>query len=78
MTNSLLLHHFYPMIKRNGEMRKKNKAELMNETISDLRYDSTDSSAFHVIDDCAWLYRKYWSKVGNILGGGSYFAEVGN
>ena len=51
----------------NGEMRKNNKAELMNEIMSDLRYDSPDSSAFHIIDGCAWLYRIYWSKVGTIL-----------
>ena len=48
----------------NGEMRK-NKAGLMNE-ISTIRTDVLTESAFHVIDGCAWLYRIYWVKVGNI------------
>ena len=48
----------------NGKMRK-NKAGLMNE-ISTIRTDVLTESAFHVIDGCAWLYRIYWVKVGNI------------
>ena len=49
----------------NGEMRKNNKAELMNE-ISTILTGAFTESAFRVIDGCAWLYRIYWAKVGSI------------
>ena len=49
-----------------GDMRKTNKAELMNE-ISAAPKDIQTDSAFHVIDGCALLYRIYWAKVGNMF-----------
>ena len=48
----------------NREMRK-NKVELINE-ISTILIDISTESGFHVINVCAWLYRIYWVKVGNI------------
>ena len=50
----------------NGEMRKNNKAELMNELSTEISEIPIDTSAFHVIDGCAWFYRIYWAKVGTI------------
>ena len=41
----------------NGEMRKNNKAELMNE-ISTILIDVLTESAFHAIDGSALLNRK--------------------
>ena len=49
----------------NGEKRKNNKAELINE-ISTILINVLTKSAFHVIECCAWPYRIYWAKVGNI------------
>ena len=45
----------------NGEMRKNNKAELMNE-ISTILIDVLMESTFHVIDRYTWLYCIYWAK----------------
>ena len=57
----------------NGEMRKNNKAEIMNEILlliglilSKSLTDVSTESAYHVIDGCDWLYRIYWAKVGTI------------
>ena len=52
------------LFNNNREMRKNNKTELMNEKY--ILIDALTESAFHVIDGCAWLYRIYWTKVGNI------------
>ena len=48
----------------NGERRKNNKAESMNKILTILT-DVLTESAFHVIDECAWLYQIYWAKVNN-------------
>ena len=48
----------------NREMRK-NKVELINE-ISTTLIDVSTESGFRIINVCAWLYRIYWAKVGNI------------
>ena len=52
----------------NGEMRKNNKAEIMNEILrliglilSKILTDVSTESAY-VIDGCAWLDRVYWEK----------------
>ena len=48
----------------NGERRKNNKAESMNK-ILEILTDVLTESAFHVIDEGAWLYQIYWAKVDN-------------
>ena len=49
----------------NGELKKNNRAKLMNE-ISTILTSVLTESAFHVTDGCAWLYLIYWSKLGKI------------
>ena len=53
------------LLYNNGEMKKNNKAELINE-ISTILIDILVKSDFHVIDECASLYCIYCAKVGNV------------
>ena len=53
------------LLYNNGEMKKNNKAELINE-ISTILIDALMESDFHGIEECALLYRIYCAKVGNV------------
>ena len=59
------------LIHDKGEMKKNNKEEFMNEE-STIPIDILKESPFHVIDGCAWL----WKKVGNIKDLYSYFGQT--
>ena len=50
----------------NGDMRKNNKADLMNELLVPGMVNAIQiQGCYYVFDGCAWLYTIPWPKVGN-------------
>ena len=49
-----------------GQMRKNNKADLMNEFVKPGKVECFPATSYHVFDGCAWLYTTSWPKIGKI------------
>ena len=49
-----------------GQMRKHNKADLMNELLKPGKVECFPAKSYHVVDGSAWLYHTSWPKIGKI------------
>ena len=47
-------------------MRKNEKSQLLTEMIKLGELEDVHVPAYHIFDECAWLYNTFWPKVGTM------------